>query len=151
MIKFKDMKYLVLALLFLISCAPIAQEATTKPTVETQPTAQPAPKTAEPPLESQIKVPQETVIEEPQVKEEPKPQLSPKEQCTKACDENCDSTAQNACTQKGRPDCKAMCGDNPTIDPSACTQACTYVPAQSNACKSMMSDFCSNQCVKTCH
>jgi len=141
------MKYLVLALLFLISCAPISQEVTTKPIVETQPTVQPT----QPVLQTEIKVPQETAIPVEQPKEEPKPQLSPKEQCTKTCDENCDATAQNSCTQKGRPDCKAMCGDNPTIDPSACTQACTYVPNQANACKSMMADFCSNQCVKTCH
>jgi hypothetical protein len=65
------------------------------------------------------------------------------------CKQNCEASAQNACTQEGRPQCKAGCGD--IIEPSACVQACTYVPRQPQDCKRMFGDFCSAQCIGYCH
>jgi hypothetical protein len=66
------------------------------------------------------------------------------------CEGNCAETAQNACTQDERSTCKAYCGDNPTIDPSACTQTCAYL-GQPNVCKQQMEQFCSANCVGYCH
>ena len=138
------MKWSILLLIFIISCAPAVQEVTTKPVVEKQPEAP----VTQPVLEPEVKAPQE--VPPPQPVREPERQLSPYEECIEACGENCKATAQNACTQKGRPACKEICDDNPTIDPSACTQACTYI-SQPSQCKVMMENFCSTQCVKQCH
>lgn len=143
------MKWIVLALLLLISCAPAAQEVTTKPVVDAKPMVQPP--TA--PLEPQVKAPQEikvTVTEPPQATTPPKSSLSPQEECVELCENNCAATAQNACTQHERSTCKSYCTDNPAIDPSACTQSCAYI-AQPNTCKQQMEQFCSAQCVSYCH
>ena len=140
------MKWIVLTLLFLISCAPAAQEVTTKPISEKGPAQAP---TTQPVLEPQVKAPQEVVKAPETVKEEPKPQLSPQEDCQEMCKGSCEASAQNACTQPGRPECKAGCGD--VIDPSACSQACTYVQNQPQQCKQMFEQFCSAQCVNYCH
>ncbi len=146
------MKWAIFALLLIISCAPAAQEVTTKPVMEKQIEA---PKT-EQVLEPQVKAPQQiTVVQttpspSPTPKIETKPALSPEENCIQECEENCKATAQNSCTQKGRADCKDICNDNPVIDPSACTQACTYLN-QPNVCKQQMEQFCSAQCVGHCH
>jgi len=144
------MKWPILVLIFLISCAPATQEVMTKPVMEKQIEA-PKP---EPILEPQVKPAQAPAVQAttaPTPKIETKPSLSPEEACLQACEENCAATAQNSCTQSGRPDCKDICNDNPVIDPSACTQACTYVPNQANVCKQQMEQFCSAQCVGSCH
>ena len=142
------MKWHLLALLILISCAPIAQDVVTKPKMEQQIEA---PRT-EPVLEPQIKVPQE--VEVPEIVEQPEPvqqpKLSPKEECIQNCENNCAATAQNACTQRERSKCRGMCNDNPAIDPSACTQACAFLH-QPNVCKQQVEKFCSAQCVGYCH
>lgn len=141
------MKWVIFALLILISCAPAAQEITTKPVVETKPIAQPP--TA--PLEPQVKAPQEVqAVKATLAPTQPPTSLSPEEDCVELCETNCAATAQNACTQHERSTCKAHCTDNPTIDPSACTQTCAYI-AQPNVCKQQMEQFCSAQCVSYCH
>ena len=113
------------------------QEVVTKPVVSQQPEV-PKP---QPVLEPEAKAPQEV----------PPPALqpAPEKTCKDVCEENCKATAQNSCTQKERSGCKAICGDNPTIDPSACTQACTYI-TQPNHCKLQMEQFCSANCVRQC-
>lgn len=143
---------LILLLAVLISCTPVTQEATTKPLVTQEPIIE---KQTEQILEPEIKAPQEIIVPEAnkteeQITEEPQIKLTEKEICEQDCAINCQTTAQNACTQKGRPDCKAICSANPIIDPSACTQACTYVENQPNACKVRMEEWCSAQCVKNC-
>ena len=143
------MKWPILVLIFLLSCAPATQEVTTKPVTERQ---LEAPKT-EVVIEPQVKAPQQTVVEAtpaPAPEIETKPSLSPEEECAQDCEENCKATAQNSCTQSGRSDCKDICNDNPVIDPSACTQTCTYL-SQPNVCKQQMEQFCSAQCVAYCH
>lgn len=142
------MKWAIIILAILMACTPVAQEATTKPIMAEQ-IEQPK---VEQVLEPEIKAPQEVIVEQKEVEETPveTPKLSPEEECTMNCEENCKATAQNACTQKGRPECKQICSDNPIIDPSACTQACTYVENQPNACKVRMEEWCTAQCVKSC-
>ncbi|HLF54978.1 MAG TPA: hypothetical protein VI612_04620 [Candidatus Nanoarchaeia archaeon] len=136
------MKPIVIALIFLISCAPAVQEVFTKPTSQ---------EVKEVPVEAVIEPVKEEVKTEVDVQPtEPVQQLRPEEQCVENCQTNCERSAQNACTQKERSGCKDICNDNPIIDPSACTQACTYL-SQSNVCKQQMEQFCSAQCVGTCH
>lgn len=134
------MKWAILLLVLLISCAPAAQEIGAKPVIQTQP--EPPKPVPQPVLEPEVKAPQEVAP--------PQPVSIPEKTCNELCQENCGATAQNACTQKERSGCKAVCGDNPVIDPSACTQACTYI-TQPNSCKYQMEQFCSSQCVKQCH
>ena len=147
------MKWVILALLFLISCAPAAQEVVTKPKMEqqAQPAEQPKP---QPVLEPQVKAPQQVVAPEPAKPPAPapapKPQLTPLEECVQDCEEKCAATAQNSCTQKERSQCKGMCDDNPVVDPAACSQACAYIN-QPNVCKQQMDQFCSANCVGYCH
>lgn len=145
------MKWFVIALLFLISCAPATQEVTTKPISNAEPVQQPPKVVAQ--LEPQVKAPQEqtqqSVIQTLQPTETPKSNSSPGETCIELCQQNCESSAQNACTQEGRPQCKSGCGD--IIEPSACVQACTYVPRQPQDCKRLFTDFCSARCVGYCH
>ncbi len=138
------MKWAIILLIFLISCAPATQEVITKPIVEQQPVQ---PKT-EQVLEPEIKAPvaEPTPAKEP----EPQPKLSPGEACAQDCEIKCHQTAQNSCTQAQRAQCREMCNDNPIIDPSACTQACSYL-SQPNVCKQQMEQFCSAQCVAYCH
>ncbi len=146
------MKWAIFALLLIISCAPATQEVITKPVMDQQIEA---PKTEPVPvLEPQIKAPQQVAAIQatptPSPKIEETPSLSPEEECIQDCEENCKATAQNSCTQSGRADCKDICNDNPVIDPSACTQSCTYLN-QPNVCKQQMEQFCSAQCVGFCH
>ncbi|VVB81980.1 Uncharacterised protein [uncultured archaeon] len=139
------MKWMILLLVLLISCAPATQEIIAKPAIQIQPET---PKTApQPVLQPEVKAP---AVQPPAPVTAPSPQLTPLQECVGMCQENCKATAQNACTQKERSTCKAVCGDSPTIDPSACTQACTYI-TQPNQCKVMMEQFCSANCVKQCH
>jgi len=142
------MRWVVLALIFLISCAPAVkevavtpstQEVVAKPVVE----AKPKPVVTQPPLETAQILPAEPLKEETE-----SPKLSPLEECVNLCNENCERAAQNACTQRERSQCKANCGS--IIDPSACSQACTYI-TQPNVCKQQLEEFCSNQCVEQCH
>ncbi len=145
------MKWAILALILLISCAPATQEVVTKPVMDTQIEA-PQTEPIVPVLEPQIKAPQEIAVVQSTPSPSPKIEttLSPEEECIQDCEENCKATAQNSCTQSGRADCKDICNDNPVIDPSACTQACTYLN-QPNVCKQQMEQFCSAQCVGYCH
>lgn len=136
------MKWNMLLLILLISCAPVSQEVSSKPVVQNQPEV-PKP---QPVLQPEVKAP----VEVPPVQTVSAPEPAPEKSCNDICQENCKATAQNSCTQKERSGCKAICGDNPTIDPSACTQACSYL-SQPNQCKLMMEQFCSTQCVKQCH
>jgi hypothetical protein len=143
------MKWFVIALLILISCAPATQDVTTKPISNAEP--QQSPKVVAQ-LESQVKAPQEqtqqSVIQTLQPTETPKSSSQP-ESCTELCAQNCESSAQNACTQESRPQCKAGCGD--IIEPSACVQACTYAPRQPQDCKRLFTEFCTARCVGYCH
>lgn len=142
------MKWIILALLILISCAPAVQEVTTKPIVDTKPIeTKPVA-----PLEPQIKAPQEQpiVTQPPQKTTPPKSDLSLEQQCIELCENNCAETAQNSCTQGERSTCKDYCDDNPAVDPSACSQSCTYIN-QPNVCKQQMEQFCSANCVAFCH
>jgi len=138
----------ILLMLFLISCAPAAQEVTTKPIVESKPMVQPKIEALEP----QVKAPQVQITETqpPQKTTPPKSSLSLEQQCIDLCENNCAETAQNSCTQSERSTCKDYCGDNPAVDPSACTQACSYLN-QPNVCKQQMEQFCSANCVSFCH
>jgi len=139
------MKWTILLLVLLISCAPVSQEVSSKPVIAQQPEA---PK-AQPVLEP-VKAPVVPPVQPaPQPAAQPAPKLSPKEECNEMCQENCKATAQNSCTQKERSSCKDICGNNPTVDPSACTQACTYL-SQPNQCKLQMEQFCSANCVRQC-
>ncbi|MEM3154987.1 MAG: hypothetical protein QW165_05510 [Candidatus Woesearchaeota archaeon] len=136
-----------LLLIFLISCAPTAQEVITKPVSEQKIISPPA--TA--PLEPQVKVPQEIAVETTSAPTQlPKKDLSPQQECIQLCKDDCAATAQNSCTQKERSTCKSHCGNNPIIDPSACTQACAYLN-QPNVCKQQMEQFCSARCIEYCH
>ncbi len=136
------MKWTILLLVLLISCAPVSQEVSSKPVVAQQP------ETPKPlPVLEPVKAPVEVPPVQPAA--QPAPQLSPKEECIEMCQENCKATAQNSCTQKERSGCKDICGNNPTVDPSACTQACTYL-SQPNQCKLQMEQFCSANCVRQC-
>ena len=139
------MKWVLLVLLILISCAPATQEVTTKPISNAEP--QQSEKVVAQ-LEPQVKVVQ-AATETPQPTEIPKSDLSPQESCEELCQQNCESSAQNACTQEGRPQCKAGCGD--IIEPSACVQACTYAPRQPQDCKRLFTEFCTSRCVGYCH
>ncbi len=145
------MRWGIIALLFLISCAPAAQEVMTKPKVDQQPMQQVI---APPVLEPEIKAPQQvvqpTATQAPTTKPVVQKELSPYEECLQDCDESCAATAQNSCTQRDRSGCKDICNDNPIVDPSACTQACSYLP-QPSVCKQQMDSFCSAQCVNYCH
>ncbi len=133
------MKWAILFLVILISCAPVSQEIGAKPVVTQPEPPKPVPL---PVLEPEVKAPQEVAP--------PQPVIIRERTCNELCEENCKSTAQNACTQKERSRCKDVCGDNLVIDPSACTQACTYI-TQPNQCKLQMERFCSANCVKQCH
>jgi hypothetical protein len=138
------MKWVVIALLILISCTPATQEVTTRQINNAEP-QQSQKVVAE--LEPQAKAPQ-TATDTPQPTETPK-STSPPESCTELCAQNCESSAQNACTQESRPQCKAGCGD--IIEPSACVQACTYAPRQPQDCKRLFTEFCTARCVGYCH
>jgi len=142
------MKWAIALLVLLVACAPIVQE-----TVTTQPVSQElqAPPVPEPVLEPTITTPEPVIIIEDENLPPPPPMksLSPKDQCIETCGQNCQSTAQQSCTQKERSQCKSMCGDNLAIDPSACTQACTYL-SQANVCKQRMEQFCNANCEGMC-
>ena len=139
------MKWTILLLVLLISCAPVSQEVSSKPVVQNQLAPKPLPV-----LEPEIKVPVVPPVQPAaQPASQPAPKLSPKEECNEMCQENCKATAQNSCTQRERSPCKTICGNNPTVDPSACTQACSYL-SQPNQCKLQMEQFCSANCVRQC-
>jgi len=142
------MKWAIALLAILMACAPVVQE-----TITTQPASQelqqpPAP---EPVLEPKITTPEPVIIIEDENLPPPPPMqsLSPKEQCIDTCGQSCQATAQQSCTQKERSQCKANCGVNIAIDPSACTQACTYLNQQ-NVCKQRMEQFCTANCEGMC-
>ena len=144
----KQLLSIIALLLVLIACSTTVQEtAVSKPVV--QPSTQQAPPV--PALESQVKAPQEIIT--PDDKTVPsnvtlQVQTAPAERtCKSQCDSDCEADAQLACKQRERSACKANCGD--VIDPSACTQACTYLN-QPQSCKSMLEQFCKSRCVQIC-
>lgn len=134
-----EMKWVILALIFLISCAPAVQETVTKPVVQE---------------EKVVVVPQPVV--EPVIEAEKTPVIVQKapepvqKTCMQFCEDNCQATAQISCSQIERAKCRDACFDDPVIDDSACTQACSYL-SQPNVCKSQMEQFCTANCVKVCH
>lgn len=74
--------------------------------------------------------------------------LTPKEKCLNSCESQCEYDAAIACKQNDRSECRANCGN--IINPSACTQVCTYILQQQGQCKSQFEKFCKNTCVERC-
>ena len=135
-----DFKILLLALL--VACSAV-NEASTKPAVVNSYTEKEAPIL----LETEEKVPppvpevNDVVIETVQ---NPPKVIG----CTDDCNMRCEESAQNACTQKERFKCRALCGD--IIAPSACTQACALL-SQPSTCRQQFEQFCKAQCVNKCY
>jgi len=151
--------FLLVLLVLLTACGPTVVEKESKPVVRD--TRQPIKETQE--LETEP-VPAPTPVAEPQPAPEPiasptKPvepafkesaeqkHLSQTQSCIEACQQDCTAAAINSCKQRFRSECKARCGD--IIDPSACTQACTYI-SQPQQCKTQFEQFCNAQCVGLC-
>lgn len=129
--------------------APV--QTSTAPVVTKDTGAAPVP---EPVLEPEVKVPQPEPVavknESVNVENDTvgsSQELSVPQDCEGFCAWECERNAHNACNQRERSQCKALCGS--TIDPSACSQACSFIN-QPGACRSQMEKFCKSQCTAKC-
>jgi len=147
------MKYAVLALLLviLIGCTTVNQQVASKPKANQELVTSGVKEAPVLVPEATPAVPKETMVQNvtstvtaPAVPAKPVSEYS----CIPDCERRCEQTAQNACTQHERSECRSMCGE--TIEPSACTQACTYI-SQPSACKQQMEQFCKSACVPKCY
>ncbi len=143
------MKKLFLLLFILASCVPlpeVSETAVSKPFVPDATGVMVIPREEPPVLESEAKVPQEIVAKPIVVTVVPAP--VEKKSCSEQCADDCELSAQTACSKEERVDCKANCGS--IADPSACTQACSYLN-QPSSCRSILEKACTSQCVSVCH
>lgn len=132
----------LIGLILLAACSPAVQQTSTAPAITKQAETT---KPQETILEPEAKEPQQPVQDETaaeQVNESKVPT-----DCKGFCEWECERNAHLACNQEERSQCKANCGA--TIDPSACSQACSFIN-QPAACKTQMESFCKNQCVAKC-
>lgn len=140
----------VLLLIVLIACLPLpesTQTAVSKPLVPDATGVMAIPQKEESRvLESEQKVPQEVVAPPITVTVVPPP--ADTKTCGEQCADDCQLSAQVACSKSERVDCKANCGS--IADPSACTQACSYLN-QPSSCRSILEKACKSQCVGLCH
>ena len=142
------MRYFLLLLIVLAACLPLPeaqQTANSKPLVP-QATGVMDVEPKQEVLESEPKVPQETVTPPITVTVVPAPVET--KSCNEQCEDDCALSAQTACSKEERVDCKANCGS--IADPSACTQACSYLN-QPSSCRSILEKACTSQCVGLCH
>lgn len=102
------------------------------------------------------------VPEEQEVREEPVPFAGPVPEviiipaavqiqdpvrnCVRGCQLQCDADARTACSQGTTSDCKHKCGG--TIDPNACSTACSF--RRAGSCVEKFNQFCSAQCEGKC-
>ncbi len=137
------MKYLAILMFLLVACATGTQEMGKPTTPVTQQTEEEIAKAT--PLPSPPPTP--TVEQNPPPTETST--MTPTEQCVSTCEDTCKNDAAMACRETERSTCKAKCGD--IIDPSACTEVCSYVMQQPQACKTQFEKFCSTQCPARCN
>lgn len=147
----RNILFSIMLFVVLAACLPLpeqSQTAVSKPLVPdaTGVMAIQSPKEGQPVLESKPKVPQEVVTPPITVTVVPPPVES--KSCKEQCADDCALSAQVACSKSERVDCKANCGS--IADPSACTQACSYLH-QPSSCRSILEKACASQCVGLCH